>query len=209
MVPWIDAAFDLTNARVLEIGCGSGSASLAVAQRCHSVPAFDIDRPSLDLAKQRAAYLGVQNITFAELPDTWATLENIGTFRERLHGANDLVLLAAVLEHLLHEERIPVLRALWGVLRPGGIMVIYDTPNRLHRFDSHTFFLPFAHWLPDDLMLAYMHRSSRKDLTEPISRAEHRNHSWVVSAVALATMSLSSPSVSTTWQYAMMDTVDS
>src|SRR4051794_6096677 len=54
MLPWIESVFSVAGASVLEIGCGSGAATLAVAQRCAQIDSFDIDAISLGLARERA-----------------------------------------------------------------------------------------------------------------------------------------------------------
>src|SRR3712207_2222896 len=59
-------------------------------------------------------------------------------------------------------ERLTSLREVWSVLRPGGILIVYETPNRLAWMDWHSFLLPFFHCLPDDLALRYAHKSPRK-----------------------------------------------
>jgi S-adenosylmethionine-dependent methyltransferase len=173
MIPWIESVFPLRGAKVLEIGCGTGSATFAMAQRCERVESFDIDRKSLDQAEELAALLDIENVAFALQSDDWAMPSKIMEFPKSVGNDYDVVLLAAVVEHLLQEERIPVLRTLWQLLRPGGIMVIYDTPNRLYPYDSHTFRLPFAQWLPDNLMLEYLSHSTRKELTDQIKAAEN------------------------------------
>jgi hypothetical protein len=34
------------------------------------------------------------------------------------------------------DERLAVLETTWGMLRSGGIMIVYDTPNRLYPYDA-------------------------------------------------------------------------
>ncbi len=56
---------------------------------------------------------------------------------------------------------------LWQGLKPGAIMGVVDTPNRLWYFDDHTSNLPFFHWLPEEIALGYTARCDRdliKDL---------------------------------------------
>ena len=72
----------------------------------------------------------------------------------------DMVLLFAVLEHLTQEERIRYLSFIWHeILRPGGYLIVVDTPNRLSYFDEHTSVMPFFHLLPPYLALRYFDRS--------------------------------------------------
>ena len=58
------------------------------------------------------------------------------------------MMLSAVFEHVLPEERDPVLDMLWSVLRPGGVMVVDQTPHRWFPQESHTTALPFLNYLP-------------------------------------------------------------
>jgi S-adenosylmethionine-dependent methyltransferase len=171
MLPWIQGAFPLAGASVVEVGCGSGAATLALAQKCAHVDSFDIDPVSIDLARERAAFVGVHNVHFHLLDPDWALPTRIGSFRTHIQSRCDVVLLPAVLEHLRMDERLAVLETMWGILRSRGAMVIYDTPNRLYAYDMHSFRLPFFNWLPDDLALLYTCNSPRKELLPMLAQA--------------------------------------
>lgn len=161
VVPWVEEGFTLSGKRVLEIGCGTGSSTLPVAWRAESVTACDLGGPSLEAARERARLLGVGNITFRALSPDWAqSPQGLAAFQADV-GEADVVLLIALLEHLLPEERLGVLRTVWRLLRPGGIMVVYETPNRLCSFDWHSFQLPFFDSLPDALALEYAQKTPR------------------------------------------------
>jgi S-adenosylmethionine-dependent methyltransferase len=84
----------------------------------------------------------------------------------------DVVLLYALLEHQTIDERIETLRLAQRILRPGGVIVVIETPNRLTYFDRHTSQLPFFHMLPIDLQLLYADRSPRTTFADNI--AAHR-----------------------------------
>ena len=43
----------------------------------------------------------------------------------------------------------------------GDLWCVVETPNRLWYHDSHTSFLPYFHWLPDDLAFEYSRMSPR------------------------------------------------
>ncbi|KKW45225.1 MAG: Methyltransferase type 12 [Parcubacteria group bacterium GW2011_GWA2_56_7] len=51
-------------------------------------------------------------------------------------------------------ERGPILRHLSSFLKPGGLLIVTETPNRLWPYDSHTTRLPFVSWLPLSLASA-------------------------------------------------------
>ncbi len=161
IIPWISECFDLRGASVLEIGCGTGSSTVPIALAAGAVTACDISGPSLAAARERVRLLGATNVQFVELPTNWAqSREGAEAFAAKLAPV-DVVLCIALLEHLTLSERLEALRTAWGLLRPGGILVVYETPNRLGFFDWHSFLLPFFHALPDALAIEYSSRTTR------------------------------------------------
>ena len=165
VLPWVGEVYDITGKSVLEIGCGTGSTTVPFALRVHTVHSYDINEQAMKAAKQRATLLGVNNVNFYRLDARWAqSEEGLKSFSENVPQV-DIVLLMALLEHLTIEERINVLRTLWEILKPEGIIIIYDTPNRIAYFDWHSFWLPFFHWLPDQLALLYSVKTPRPFLS--------------------------------------------
>src|SRR3954465_742961 len=53
VIPWLDGSRTIRGSRVLEIGCGTGCSTVALAEQGADVVAIDIDEPSLAVAKQR------------------------------------------------------------------------------------------------------------------------------------------------------------
>lgn len=86
-------------------------------------------------------------------------------------GEIDVFLLYAVLEHLTVSERLAVMRLARELVKPGGAIVVCETPNRLIYFDHHTAQMPFFHLLPDELALACYQRSEREDFRAAIDTA--------------------------------------
>jgi hypothetical protein len=80
----------------------------------------------------------------------------------------DVFLLAATLEHMTIHERLTVLRLARELLRPDGLLVIWETPNRLLWSDYHTSGEPFFHQLPDELALGWLDRVPRNELREAV-----------------------------------------
>jgi S-adenosylmethionine-dependent methyltransferase len=153
VIPWFDGSRRLRGSRVLEIGCGTGCSTVALAEQGAEVVAIDIDEPSLAVAERRCEVYEL-DVAFRH-----ANAVEIGTlFRDVLFH---LIVFYATLEHMTHRERILALRSAWELLPKGGLLCIVETPNRLWYFDQHTSRLPFFHWLPDDLAFEYSRYSSR------------------------------------------------
>ena len=65
----IEALAPRAGERIIDVGCGAGQTSLALAQAIGSkgtIIGCDISRPLLDLARRRAADAGVANVSFIE-----------------------------------------------------------------------------------------------------------------------------------------------
>jgi S-adenosylmethionine-dependent methyltransferase len=157
MVPWLAELLPLRSARVLEIGCGTGSSTVALAEQGARVVAMDVDEDSVAVARDRCAAYGV-GVEFI--------VGNASDVQALVPGPFDLVIFVASLEHMTHAERLAAMTGSWGMLKPGGFWGLVDTPNRLWIFDAHTALLPFFLWLPDDLALKYAKFSPRKTIAE-------------------------------------------
>jgi len=59
MLPWIMSRYDLRGRSVLEIGCGTGASTIPVAHHAKTVTAYDTDRYSIEVARERADFMGV------------------------------------------------------------------------------------------------------------------------------------------------------
>nr|CBH38547.1 hypothetical protein, SAM dependent methyltransferases family [uncultured archaeon] len=167
IVPWIERYIDLENANIVEIGCGTGSLTVALAQSAHHVYAYDIQYTSINMTMRRARIMNLTNVT-CYLKETNELLNAV--YKNNISGI-DVVVLYAVLEHMNLEQRLETLRVCWQVLKPYGIMVVGDTPNRLQYWDTHTSQLPFFNMLPDDLALIYYTKSPRDDFKNAIKGA--------------------------------------
>jgi len=158
VVPWLDKAKSLNNSSILEIGCGTGSSTVALAEQGAKVVGIDIDKGGLTIAEERCKLYGLEvefkNLNAIDLP---------GAF----HGARfDFIIYFACLEHMTIAERLTSLEKTWDMLSAGGLLVIVETPNRLWYFDGHTSILPFFHWLPNELAFKYSCFSPREAYRE-------------------------------------------
>ncbi len=163
LIPWVSEVFNLEGSHIVEIGCGTGSSTIPFALRAGRLDTFDILENSLEAARQRAIMMQVENVHFHLLSGDWAKSETTASqaFVRGGLSSPDVILMIALLEHLTIAERLNVLTGAFKALKPGGIIVIYETPNRFSYFDWHTYLLPFIDWLPDDLARQYAMKTSR------------------------------------------------
>ncbi|MCC7362925.1 MAG: class I SAM-dependent methyltransferase [Dehalococcoidia bacterium] len=107
----VDAAF-----RALDAGCGTGDNAIFLAEQVRHagghVVAVDLSAASLDIARQRAAKRGIENITFVQAPLEELPHLGLGTF--------DYAVSTGVLHHLASPEA--GLAAIRDVLTPDGGM---------------------------------------------------------------------------------------
>jgi 2-polyprenyl-3-methyl-5-hydroxy-6-metoxy-1,4-benzoquinol methylase len=147
LVPWLDSLCKLERARILEIGCGTGACTVALAEQGADVVAVDISALALASARDRCAAYGLSpRFVQGSVPAIFSALAG---------ETPDIILFSAVLEHLTWNERIDSLRAAWDLLRENSLLVILEAPNRLWYADIHTTNEPFYNWLPDEAAIAY------------------------------------------------------
>ena len=123
----LDAAIP-PDARILEIGCGTGQMSLYLASADRIVIGADLTRASLQLGAAAARRFGVTGVQFVE-----TDLHHPGLRK----NAFDVVYTSGVLHHT-HDPRLSF-EAIVPLLRPGGMIVmgLYNAfariPLRLRR----------------------------------------------------------------------------
>jgi S-adenosylmethionine-dependent methyltransferase len=158
IVPWLDAAGPLQGASILEIGCGTGCSTVALAEQGAGVTAIDVDAGSLVVARQRCRLYGL-DVSFAHA--------NATDVHQLFAGQRfDYIVFYAALEHMTMEERMSAMRATWQMLPVGSLWCVVETPNRLWYYDAHTSLLPFHMWLPDELAFEYSRFSPRDNYRE-------------------------------------------
>jgi 2-polyprenyl-3-methyl-5-hydroxy-6-metoxy-1,4-benzoquinol methylase len=153
VIPWLNDAKPLRGSKILEIGCGTGSSTVALAEQGADVTAVDILESSILVAKDRCA---VYNLNANFLCANAIDLHQI--FADEHF---DFIIFFATLEHMTHAERMIAMQNTWNMLSPGSLWCVIDTPNRLWYFDDHTSLLPFYQWLPDELAFLYSQFSPR------------------------------------------------
>jgi len=155
IIPWLNASESLKGKKILEIGCGTGSSTIALAEQGAVVTGVDLDEGALKVAEDRKNVYGLDiELDYLNATEVHKKFEN-----EHF----DFIIFFATLEHMTHEERMIAMKETWNMLEPGGLWVVLETPNRLWYFDGHTSGLPFFQWLPDDLAIKYSKYSPRNE----------------------------------------------
>ncbi len=158
IVPWLESIKPLKGLRILEIGCGNGTSTVALAEQGAIVTAIDIEESLLRNAEERCQIYGV-SATFHLMNATEVSTVLAGE-------AFDMILFYAVLEHMTYTERLIAIRQTFDMLSNGGLWCVIGTPNRLTFYDSHTAMMPFFYWLPDELAIKYASLSPRREFGE-------------------------------------------
>jgi 2-polyprenyl-6-hydroxyphenyl methylase/3-demethylubiquinone-9 3-methyltransferase len=115
---YVDARAGLTGKRVLDVGCGGGLLSEAMAQRGAQVTGIDLGPQTIEVAELHALESKVA-VRYAR--------ESAETHAAQHAGSYDIAVCMEMLEHVPEPES--VLRALRTLVKPGG-HVFVSTLNR-------------------------------------------------------------------------------
>ena len=165
VIPWILENLELKNKKVLEIGSGTGSVSITLAEQGAMVTGIDVCTSSIKVAKQRTNLLNL-NINFIELS---------GVEINKLNQSFDIIVYYASIEHMTVEERIESFQQAYSLLSEGGYLIVVEAPNRLWIEDTHTSELPFFQWLPDNLAYLYSKFSEKQSFNSKYLDTEYSN----------------------------------
>ncbi|MDX1992509.1 MAG: class I SAM-dependent methyltransferase [bacterium] len=166
----------LADKRLMDFGCGRGASTAILGRRFPQAEIVGVElvESMLRIGRARAAFYGLDRVRFLASPSGTELPENIGQF--------DVIFLNAVYEHLLPDERTALLPRLWAALRPGGRLVLIETPYRYFPLESHTTGLPFINYLPDRLAYPMATRFSKRITPgatwEHLLRAGIRGGAW-------------------------------
>jgi 2-polyprenyl-3-methyl-5-hydroxy-6-metoxy-1,4-benzoquinol methylase len=158
VVPWLDSLRSLRGASILEIGCGAGASTIALAEQGALVTGVEIEANCLLVSADRCRLYGLHTPQFHVM--NGAEIDRLEL--ERF----DFIIFSASLEHMTVKERLSAIRLAWPRLKAGCYLAVCETPNRLWWYDSHTSMLPFFNWLPDDLAVEYSTHSNRRLFSE-------------------------------------------
>ena len=101
----------------VDLGCGSGQVTLALARRVGSVLAVDVSQKMITLLLENAAVAGISNVDGQAVPIEQLALADASV---------DLVVTNYALHHLRDEDKSALVRTVYRWLRPGGRFVIGD-----------------------------------------------------------------------------------
>jgi 2-polyprenyl-6-hydroxyphenyl methylase/3-demethylubiquinone-9 3-methyltransferase len=116
---WIDSIAPLHGREVLDVGCGGGLLSEAMAARARQVLGIDLAAKSLGVARLHALETGVANLEYREVAAE--------ALASQAPAAYDIVTCMETLEHV--PDPASTVRACAALVRPGG-RVFFSTLNR-------------------------------------------------------------------------------
>lgn len=108
----VTRAYFTPHMQVLEFGCGTGSTAIAHAPFVAQIRAIDVSAKMLDIARQKAAAAGIDNVHFE--------LSSIDAL-DAPEASFDAVMAHSIL-HLL-DDRDAVIAKVHRLLKPGGVFV--------------------------------------------------------------------------------------
>lgn len=149
---------ELPGKRILDFGCGAGASTMVLARMFprSQIVGVELMAGHLEIARRRQEFYAYKNISFRHSPEGTSLPEGLGQF--------DVIVMSAVFEHLLPDERTTVMPLLWAHLSEGGSLLLNQTPHRFFPFESHTTGLPLINYLPDRLALYCSRRFSKRSL---------------------------------------------
>lgn len=103
--------------RAVDLGCGSGQVTLALAARTASVLAIDVSQKMIDLLLEHAHREHITNVEGKAIP-----IEHL----DFAPGSVDLVVSNYAFHHLRDTDKPAVVRQIFTWLRPGGRFVLGD-----------------------------------------------------------------------------------
>ena len=124
---FVTALGEAIRGSVLDVACGPGILSAAIARTAREVVAFDLTPEMLKKAKQRCSEAGLTNVGF---------LEGNATGLPFVNGAFDAVVTRLSVHHFDQPGR--VMAEIFRVLRPGGSFVVADVISSEVAAESRT-----------------------------------------------------------------------
>ena len=146
------AARALGGLSVLEVGCSFGHITEYLDEQplVAGLWTFDSDPAFVEMTRAK-----VEDLQLSKVREVRHLTPEATQHLPYADGAFDLVIVLGVIEHLPAEGRHRFVDEYYRVLRPGGWIGIFDTPNRAFPLETHSVGLPFVQWLPPRVALVY------------------------------------------------------
>jgi len=149
IIPFIEKVYPLnSDAKILEIGCGTAGVLSAFLERGCKGFGVDLDAGSLDYARKKLAGFIESNQLILINNDIYSV-----DFETEYHAKFDIVILKDVIEHIHDQEKLLI--KMRSFLAPSGVIFLGFPPWQMpfgghqqmcrNRFLSH---LPYFHLLP-------------------------------------------------------------
>jgi ubiquinone/menaquinone biosynthesis C-methylase UbiE len=152
---------------VVDIGAGTGQFALAAAAVCERVVAVDVSPVMLARLEQKIARDGVGNIE--------ATRAGFLTYRHEGAPA-DVVYSRYALHHLPDFWKAIALSRVADMLRPGGVMRLWDVVYAFEPVDADR---QIDAWIEETMAADVEHGWTRAELAEHV-RDEHSTFTWLL-----------------------------
>lgn len=125
---------------ILEVGCGTGSTSLLLAENVEQITASDYSKEMIEIGRQKSLNQGVSNVKFI----------NADLFDNSLDGGPYDVVLAFNLLHLLPDTPAAIGR-IHDLLKPGGLLISKtfcpEGEKGSFKFHAIKMILPLMQWV--------------------------------------------------------------
>jgi len=145
MYEYISRYIPIEGKSILEIGCGTGQ-NIETWYRAGAgkLTTLDIEENPVALTKQRCKELKIDNVEII----------HADFLKQEFEEQYDIVNCVQVIEHVGKENQTQALTKTLKLTRENGIIFI-QIPNKSCIIDTHDSQLPFAHWLPRRIGVAY------------------------------------------------------
>jgi len=164
-------AEEFRSKRLLDFGCGMGVSTFSIARMLPETEIVGVELvpEKVEVAQTIAALQKVSNAKFLCSPSGGRLPDGIGQF--------DYVMLCAVYEHMLPDEREAVMPLLWSAMKEGAAIFVNHTPHRYFPLERHSTGLWFVNYMPDRLAHFVARKFGRHDPAE-YSRAIQKSPVW-------------------------------
>lgn len=168
IVPWIQTKVDLKGANIVEIGAGTGSASAAMAFAGAHLCCIDVGTSLANVLLRRFELLNLPRPEMHVVDHRWLKVDGDRTGFETAVAKADAVIMYALVEHLMPDERVTLLRTLKKNLKRNAVAIVVEMPNRLSPIDWHTTGLLLPDVVDDETFLAYALTSPRGNVRKQL-----------------------------------------